>query len=256
MTQKASKSRRQDRIVAALSAQPSLRVADLAASLAVSTETIRRDLDDLGTQGLINRTYGGAVRPFGPEPAISERHRLMVAERERIGVAASAVVSHGDALLIGSGATTTHVARRLGAVARDLTVLTHAFGVATVLAANPTLRVMMTPGRYLGEEGALVGAETVAYLAGHYARHAILGASGLTEDGPTEAEPEAAAVYRAMAARAAEVTIVADHTKFGRAAFSLYASWRGITRLVTDRAPEGALAQALARAGVTVVVAA
>lgn len=256
MTQKTSKTQRQDRIVAALSAQPSLRVADLAATLAVSTETIRRDLDELGTQGLINRTYGGAVRPFGPEPAIRERHGLMVAERERIAVAASEFVRHGDAVLIGSGATTTHVARRLGAVARDLTVLTHAFGVATVLAANPTLRVLMTPGRYLGEEGALVGSETVAYLAGHYARHAILGASGLTEEGPTEAEPEAAAVYRAMAVRAAEVTIVADHSKFGRAAFGLYAPWRGITRLVTDRAPEGALAQALARAGVTVVVAA
>ncbi|GAB0120303.1 DeoR/GlpR family DNA-binding transcription regulator [Acidisoma sp. 7E03] len=255
MPQKASKSRRHSEIVAALAAQPSLRVADLAATLAVSTETIRRDLDELGAQGLINRTYGGAVRPFGPEPAIRERHRLMVAERERIAVAASAVVNHGDALLIGSGATTTHVARRLGATKRDLTVLTHAFGVATVLAANPTLRVLMTPGRYLGEEGALVGAETVAYLATHYARHALLGASGLTAEGPTEADAEAAAVYRAMAGRAAEVTIVADHSKFGRAAFGLYAPWRGITRLVTDRSPDGALAQALSRAGVAVILA-
>lgn len=255
MTQKVSKAGRQARIVEQLAAQPALRVSELAESLAVSTETIRRDLEEMEAKGLINRTYGGAMRPFGPEPAIRERHGLMVAERARMATVAAELVAHGDVVMIGSGATTTHVARRLGAVKRDLTVLTHAFGVATVLAANPTLRVLMAPGRYHGEEGALLGPDTVTYLAGFYARHSFLGASGLTAEGPTEAEAEACAVYRAMAGRAAEVTVVADHTKFGRAALGLYASWRGITRLVTDRPPEGALAQALARADVAIIIA-
>jgi DeoR/GlpR family transcriptional regulator of sugar metabolism len=250
-----SKAARQERIVAELRATPTLRVSELAEDLSVSTETIRRDLDELEARGLINRTYGGAVRGFEPEPAIAERHRLMVAERESIAATTARHVAHADALLIGGGATTTHVARRLAAERKDLVVITHSFGVATVLAANPTITVIMCPGRYNGREGCVFGAETLDYLRGFHANHAILGATGLTVDGPNDADVDAAAVYHAMVDRAAEVTIVADHTKFDRTALSIYAGWSQISRLVTDAPPEGPLARALDRARVTIDIA-
>ena len=68
-----SKSDRQARIVAELRATPSLRVNELAELLGVSTETVRRDLAELDERGLINRTYGGAMRPVAFEPALAER---------------------------------------------------------------------------------------------------------------------------------------------------------------------------------------
>ena len=81
-TSRSNKSDRQARIVAELRATPSLRVNELAGLLNVSTETVRRDLADLDERGLINRTYGGAMRPISFEPALAERERLMV-ERAR-----------------------------------------------------------------------------------------------------------------------------------------------------------------------------
>ena len=83
-----SKSDRQARIVAELRAAPSLRVNELALLLSVSTETVRRDLAELDERGLVNRTYGGAMRPVSFEPALAEREMLMVAEREAIAAAA------------------------------------------------------------------------------------------------------------------------------------------------------------------------
>lgn len=251
---KLTKASRQERIVSALQAGPTLRVSELAAQLGVSTETIRRDLDELDSKGLINRTYGGAVRPFGPEPSIRERHQMLVAERESIAAATTRFVGHGQVLIIGGGATTTHVARRLAAEKRDLRVFTDSFAVATVLAPNPTIQIFMCPGRYNGQEGCVHGSETIDYVGRIYANHAILGATGLTEDGPSDADMDAAATYRAMAMRATEVTIVADHTKFERAAISVYSRWPGIARLVTDLAPQGLLRHALDRAGVEVVI--
>lgn len=251
---KLSKASRQEAIIRALQAGPTLRVSELAAQLGVSTETIRRDLDELDSRGLINRTYGGAVRPFGPEPSIRERHQMLVSEREAIAVAAAKVVGHGQVLIIGGGATTTHVARRLAAEKRDLRVFTDSFAVATMLASNPTIQVMICPGRYNGQEGCLYGSETIDYIGRIYANHAILGATGLTEDGPSDADMDAAATYRAMATRATEVMVVADHTKFDRAAISVYARWPGITRLVSDMAPQGLLRHSLDRAGVEVIV--
>ena len=91
-----NKSDRQARIVAELRAAPTLRVNELAGLLDVSTETVRRDLAELDERGLINRTYGGAMRPIAFEPALAERESLMVAERERIAAAAVELVEPND----------------------------------------------------------------------------------------------------------------------------------------------------------------
>jgi len=250
-----TKSERQSQILAELNRSPSLRIADLAGRLRVSTETIRRDLDELTSQGLLNRTYGGAVRPLSTEPSVSERHTLLVAERERIGRATIPIIKSARVLLIGSGSTTVHVARRIATEMRDITVITHAFGVATVLSLNPTIRVLMLPGDYHATEGANVGVHAVSFLNGFSADFAILGASGLMPDGPSDALIECGAVYGAMTMRAAQTIVVADHSKFDRIFPARYASWPQIGHLVTDRMPEGRLKESLGAAGVEVHVA-
>ncbi|GLK66946.1 DeoR/GlpR family DNA-binding transcription regulator [Hansschlegelia plantiphila] len=250
---KLTKSSRHSQILTQITQTPSLRVAELAARMGVSTETIRRDLDELTGQGLVNRTYGGAVRTPSTEPSVGERHALFVAERERIARAASALIRPGSLLMMGAGATTTHVARRIGVEHKGLTVITHSFGVATVLALNPTITVLMAPGAYLPSEGATVGAHTTRFLNQFSADLAILGASGLTEEGATDALVEPAAVYGVIASRAAATMVVADQSKFDRVFAARYASWREIGVLVTDAAPTGGLAEALGRHRITVV---
>ncbi|WP_029349675.1 DeoR/GlpR family DNA-binding transcription regulator [Bosea sp. 117] len=249
------KAARHERILAEMQASATLRVGDLAAELEVSTETIRRDLFELQERGLINRTYGGAVRPFGSEPSVTERHRLMVAEREAIAAAAVKFIKPKEVIAIGAGATTTHVARRVAAECRDITVIAHSFSVATVVAANPTIDVIMCPGRYNGREGMMVGPETVEFLQNYNVNRAILGISGITTDGLADAEAPAAWVYKAMMKRAAETIIVSDHKKFDVPSLAIWARIPDIQRLVTDEAPAGTVGRALDRAHVEVTVA-
>lgn len=244
-----AKAARQQRIVDTLTAVPSLRLNELVETLGVSSETIRRDLRELDERGLISRTYGGAVRTFVAEPALAERQRLMTAEREAIAAAVSAQVQPDEVLLIGGGATTLHAARRLARDHSGLTVITHSLDVVTAMGNNPRLTVICTPGQYDAREGVLVGHETVAFLRGFGAHRAILGASGITEDGVSNAEVNAAAVYRTMIACADRTTVVADHTKFGVRALKLYGSWGRTVELVSDRPPDPGLATALRQAG-------
>ena len=68
MRARRAKSDRQSQILAELNLAPSLRVAELAEHLQVSTETIRRDLDELTEQGLLNRTYGGECARSAASP--------------------------------------------------------------------------------------------------------------------------------------------------------------------------------------------
>ncbi|OBZ93370.1 DeoR family transcriptional regulator [Pararhizobium polonicum] len=234
---KKPKSARQERILTELNRAPSLRVAELARRLNVSTETIRRDLDEMTEQGLLNRTYGGAVRSLSTEPPVTERHTLFVLERERIAKAAVQLLKGAQVLMIGSGSTTVHTARRIAVEMKNITVLTHSFGVATVLAINPTIKVVMLPGDYHAAEGATVGAHTVSFLNAFYADFAILGASGLGPDGPSDALLECGAVYTAMVGRTAHTVVVADHSKHDRLFPSRYAPWRDISHVVTDQTP-------------------
>jgi DeoR/GlpR family transcriptional regulator of sugar metabolism len=251
-----NKSDRQARIVAELRASPTLRVNELADLLAVSTETVRRDFAELDERGLINRTYGGAMRPVAFEPALVERESLMVAEREHIAAVAVRLVDGNDILMIGGGATTLHFARRLAAERNHLTIITHAFSIAMALATNPLHKVLMLPGQYDGREGLIHGPDTIDTLQKYRASKAFLGASGLTAEGPSDASVGPGLIYGAMMRRSAQTVILADHSKFDRTSLAVYGPWSAAMTLVSDRKPEGDLAAALASANVNFVQAA
>ena len=113
----------------------------------------------------------------------------------------------------------------MAAELKDLTVLTHSFGVATVLAHNPRIKVIVLPGEYQASEGAMVGAQCLDFIRSFNVDWTILGASGIGVDGPSEALIECSAVYSAMAARAQQVMIAADHSKFNLIYPGQYLTW-------------------------------
>ena len=250
-----SKTLRHQRILARLEATPTLRASDLTVALSVSGETIRRDLMELQKLGRINRTYGGASRPFALEAARSDRRQAMIVEREAIASAISAMILPKEVLMLGGGATTYHVARFLAANSRDITVITHDFASATALGTNPSIRVLFCAGRLHPGEGYLLGSQTIASLNGYIANRAIVGATGIAAHGIYDADEEAGAVFATMIQRATEAIVVADHGKFDQLAVAICSRWDAIDRLVTDRQPAGALANALREAGTEVIVA-
>ena len=249
------KTDRQSRIIAELRAKPSLRVNQLAASLSVSTETVRRDLADLDSAGLISRTYGGATNALLQEPGVAVRETLMIPERKLIARAAIHSIGANDILMIGGGATTLHFARLLAAEFNHLTVITHAFAIAAALATNSTHKVLMLPGQYDGREGLIHGPDTIDALQRFHASKAILGASGLTVEGPNDAGVGPGLIYRAMMRRAGQTFILADHKKFDVPSLTVYGAWSPLTTLITDRPPAGPLLQSLNDARAPVILA-
>lgn len=255
-SQKLSKPDRQARILGELRASTSIRISELAAALGVSGETIRRDLLEMGETGVLSRTYGGAVaRPFGFEPAWNERLNEMADERGRIAALAVDLIRPGDALMIDSGSTVLHFARRIAADLKDLTVITHSFSVAMALGGNPSFTVIACPGVYDPHEGNVTGAETVDFLQRFNVNWAIISASGITGEGPNEARAGGAAVKCAMLARAEQNMLLIDHSKFERANLEVICPLRRIGRVITDRPATGRLKKALRSAGTELSVA-
>ena len=247
-----NKSRRHDRILDVLGVDPAKRVNELAHELNVSPETVRRDLAELDAAGSIRRTYGGAVRTSNLEPALSERLKLYVAERERIAKATVELLDDVESLYIGGGATTLLFARALRSVEKHMTILTASFQVALELAANPQFNVISLPGNVELQERLVHGPETLKFIGEYNVHCAIMGASAVDEVGVSEALPSAAGVYTAMIAQAQQTVIVADHSKLGMTSLKRILRWNENTTLVTDTTPSCAISQCLTDKGVQV----
>ena len=250
-----NKSERHTLIIDDLGRKPALRVNEMARRYRVSSETIRRDLSELTERGLINRTYGGAVRIITSEPALSEREHIHVGERQRIAEQAASLVERDDVLMIGGGTTTRLFAQSLARYKEPLTIVTPSISVAIALGSCTNITIHMLPGEFNGSEWMVQGADTVNALLQLYANKAFLGASGLTGEGPSDATIPAGQIYRAMAERSRHTFVLADSSKFEQAALAQYAPWGPSVSLITDAEPPTSLRTLLAGAGSDIVLA-
>jgi DeoR/GlpR family transcriptional regulator of sugar metabolism len=248
------KAARHAAILDALSTDPTVRISILADGFGVSAETVRRDVEELSARGMVRRTYGGAS-PAALQPGLGERERVLVAERARIGRAAAALVEEDAVVMLDAGSTTTHFAKALSARGIRATVLTNSLDAALAAGACPTLRVVVAPGELSVVERGLYGPETAAFLRRFHVDLAVIGASGLTEEGPCEAESRAAWVKRAMLERAGRRMLLVDSAKFGRAFLECVCPPQGLTDLVTEATPPLPLATVLDRAGLRTTIA-
>ena len=249
------KSERRQQILLELRLHPHVRIAEMAERFGVSTETVRRDLDRLSKDGMIDRAHGGAFAASRHYPDFNERSRARLEEREAIGRTAAALVEPGETLMIDSGATTVQMARFLAYNNTPCTVITNSLTVAMTLGPNEAAEVILCPGDYLPSEAAVVGTDTVEYIDRLRVDRCLIGASALTEAGVSETVRGFAAVKRAMLRRASIVHLLVDSDKFGRTGLSEVARLDELTSAVVDRAPAAGLGRAMEKAGVEILIA-
>ena len=229
--------------------------AELSMSLAVSPDTVRRDLRELADAGLLRRVHGGALpatlgaRPYAARLEQSPEAKVAIAR------ATGRLFRHGQVILLDSGTTTLEVARHLPPEL-EATVITNSPPVAVALAGHPKVDVTVIGGMLVKEAHALVGAATVDALRSVRADVLVLGVCSLhPEIGITVLELEESYVKRAMIANAAEVVAVSSADKLGSAGPYVIAPLEELTYLVTDAsAPPEKLDQFRA-AGVELVLA-
>lgn len=248
---------RQSRLIEAVERNGFLAVGEVAARLGVSTMTIRRDLLALERQGRLARTHGGALaarRPIDTEEPLFEQRRRRNAEgKARMAVAAAALIGPGQTVGLDVGTTTLMLAEAL--TGRDgLRIFTNSLRAAIALAPGRS-PVYLLGGQLRDQELSVIGAATVAQVRDYYFDRVFIGVSGVTEDGFFDYSLEDSEVKRAFMAQAEEVVVLCDSTKFERRSLARVCALAAIDRLVTDQSPPAALAAALARAEVAVIVA-
>jgi DeoR/GlpR family transcriptional regulator of sugar metabolism len=249
-----TKSERREQILQSLRLQPHRRIADLSEQFGVTTETIRRDVKSLSRQGRLQRAYGGAsaIRP-GARPDLGDRQRQHASERDKLARLAAAQVVSGQSLMIDAGSTTIEFARHLAFAGTPVRVVTNSFEVAITLGDVRESEVMLIPGRYVPQEGAVVGTEATRFISRFSVDAAFLGGSALSAEGVSEGVGGFAAVKKTMLERAREAYFLIHAGKFDRNDFAHVASLDEVDKLVTDRCPSTRQFQYLKASGVTVL---
>lgn len=254
---------RKAQLAAFVTEQEQVTVAALAERFSVSTDTIRRDLDQLDAEGLVVRTHGGAVSPgamLSTEKKLDVRMQLQSAAKEQIAAVAVGLVQNSSVVMMNAGTTTLAVARHLRNH-RELTIATnnlripsevspkacrdlYVFGGPVRLAGQSTVgpvRLQVSNGSGVSEldlhcDIALISVGAVSAAGGY-------STSNLAE----------AAMMNDMISRARRVAILADSTKFGRQLFAQIAELGRADYLITEAAPPADLVAALRRQDVEIL---
>jgi DeoR family fructose operon transcriptional repressor len=237
-------------------------VARLTKRFGVSADTIRRDLDQLDTDGVLIRTHGGAVSLSAfpkTDTGLEVRARVQAAAKDQIGALAASIVPNGSSVLINAGTTTLAVVRHLRDH-RDLTIATNSLAIPTEISPHVLRDLYVFGGTVRVAAQATVGpvAFPVIPEGGDVlvrCDFALVCVGAVSpEMGYSTSNLGEAAMMREMMARATQVVVMADSTKFGRRLFAQVAELGRADWFVTDAAPPEDLAEALRAAGVEVVL--
>ena len=248
-------SKRHADILRILDAQGTVTVVQLAQSLGVSSETVRRDLRPLTDGGAVLRMHGAvSLTGLSGEAPFRRRMRENAAAKQAIARVFAASVRDGDVLMLDTGTTTSFVARALTAH-RRLTIITNSTDVARTLSVTGENRVFLAGGELRGDSGAVLGSAAVDYVGGFQAGCAVISAGAVDAQGVMDFDPAEADLARVMLAQAARRVLVTDQSKFGRRGLVTVTVWGGLDEVVCDNAPSPDIAAAIAeaRARLTVV---
>lgn len=230
---------------------------ELAQHVGVSVSTVRRDVASLETLKSVRRTHGGArslMQPKSDEFVFNVRDTHQVGEKNSIGEACAALISPGQNVIIDSGTTCFHVAKRLGDKVAQ--IITNSLPVANLFSASNRHEVHLSGGVIYPRLGVLVGPHAVDTFSRMHADVAILSCSGIAEDGIYNSHALIVDIQRAMIAGAAKVIFCIDHTKFGRRSTFFLTDFSAVDVVVTDADAPADLVASLRAKGIDVLIAA
>ncbi|MEY4750188.1 MAG: hypothetical protein RIQ60_2402 [Pseudomonadota bacterium] len=248
---------RRQRIVEFLKSHGAVTLPQLEQALAVSLSTLRRDLDSLASDGVVERTHGGALlRQQGYstfEPDVVSASELSPAEKRAIGIAAAASLEPHQSVIFDSGTTVLEAARAVAARALPLTAVTNDLAIAQILGAVPGMQVHVLGGQLRPGFSTLMGHSVTEAAAAISADVLLCGAHAICDGLLSETSAEVAAVKRAFVRAARVRRLLVDASKFRAAAFMRVVSLSEFSDVLTDDAITEADAERVRSLGVPLI---
>ena len=229
---------RQRNILTLIEAEGAQYIEQLAERYALTTQTIRRDINALCDQGFARRFHGGVDVPVGARNiSVNARATLNAGAKRAIGRHVAEAIPSGSTVFMGIGSTVQFVAAAL----RDhaaLRVVTNNIDVVLTLSGAPQIEVHMTGGILRHNDRDVVGADVLHYFDKFYASHAVIGAGALdAAKGILDFSYSEAQVTMKLVENARQQFLVADSSKWSRDASVRVVPFSAVSHFYTDKLP-------------------
>ena len=208
---------RKNEIFELLTIYKKVSVNDLAKRFNVTTMTIRRDLNELETQGIVNLYYGGASLNEGN--AIEKSFDLRESQESRIkyfiAYQASKYINDGDTIYIDGGSTCYNICHFLKN--KKITVLTNSLRTVNLLKNCEDVKVIIAPGEYSKVQEIVASYATIEFISRYHLNKAFLSTSGIDLDNGVSIATEMEAQIKNKILQISDKKILlVDHTKFNQ----------------------------------------
>src|SRR5580692_3376154 len=242
---------RREQILRLLEQTGILSVGELADRFAQSLVTIRKDLDDLASEGLLQRTFGGAV--FSNRSLFNnsfrESARQHGQEKHAIASAALEYIKDGDTIILDAGTTALALAQLLKEQVKSAFVITCSVPAALEL-SSAGYDILLLGGMVRNKSLALLGRETLRIIERYRADKAFLGSTGFTaEMGHSTPNPDDAQIKEALIRIADKTFVLVDSSKYGYNCLTSFAHLRDVHLTITDSGFPRSKAKALEAIG-------
>lgn len=227
---------RRNAILELLREQQSLNVTQLAASLGVATETIRRDFKELEAAGQLIRTHGGAYITDGVlnDINVSDRSVIRKQEKREIAKKCAQLIQTGDSIFLDASTTDWCIAQEL--LEKHITVLTNSLKVADILSVSSSVKLILAGGNYAPRTMSFYGEQTVADLNRYYVDKAFLSCRTVhMEFGATDSNEGEALARRTMLRRSHSTYLAVDHSKLDGISFLTLCPLEELTGIICDQ---------------------
>lgn len=230
-------------------------IEELAQYFDVTPQTIRRDINQLADEGLLRRYHGGAAHDSSVENTeYTMRVGYMLEEKLRIAEAVAAAVPDHASLFINIGTSTEAIAHAL-LNHTGLKIITNNLNVAKILSTKEDFEVLIASGR-VRPDGGVIGQATADFFKQFKADYALIGISGIDEDGTLlDFDFQEVCVSQEILSSARQVFLAADSSKFGRNAMIRLGSLKQVDSIFTDQQPNEQYLKTIHDLGVNLVVA-
>ncbi len=222
----------------------------LIAAVGASESTVRRDLEQLHTQGHIHRTRGGATYSGESLTDLAVRENRASLEKLAIAEHTAGLISDGETVLLDGGTTTLEVARHL--TGKALQVVTNSLPIANLLMNQSQIELIFIGGYVYPKTGVALGDQAVEALRNIYVSRLVMSAGGVTSEGLFNSNALLVDTERQMIRSAERVTLVADHSKFGQRALSHLCPLEEVDQVVSDDRLSQEWQDALSERGIVV----
>ena len=230
---------RRREILARLTANGKVIVAELAKDFEVTEETIRRDLDKLDKEGLASKTYGGAVSKHNASVDLpyNIREGVNVAQKQQIAQRIADLIEDGQRVMIDSSSTALYAIKKIKEKS-NLTIITNSVKILLELADKPDWTVLSTGGILKKNALALMGSSAEKMINSYHVDIAICSCKGLDmELGVTDSNENDSLIKQAMFHSAEKRILALDSEKFDKKSFVKVCDFSDVDLIVTDTAP-------------------